>query len=503
MSGNEAEKSDLDSNGSIATGNGTAKHQRNGATLTPLSADALMRDIRQRTRTDIEKHKDKRKSFSAFQADAKKGTEHRAGDLLQSSELLFLNRFCAQSDYLHNDHLTSHRPGIIGKIISKFKRKLHSYLFFYLDRYIGSQRDFQINLVRHLNDSAKYIDGRDMSNFWELIRKIDYDVQKALDRIERINDEQTGTLRTQEKWVNETVRSNVIELRETVSRHSAEIQTLESVARGLESIVSRLKNSQLSSATNGSSIPTAEESHSGTKSVADYSYLLLENRYRGSEESISNRLSIYPQIFKESEKNHGEAPVLEIGSGRGELLSLFKEASLPAYGVDLDQAMVEAASAKGLDAKLGDGIAHLRGVQDHSLRGVIAIQVVEHLTRAQLEDLFELCTKKIRSGGRVVFETINPRSLLALSSNYFRDPTHVWPLHPDTLEYAMNLAGLQTVEVRYLSPVERDSQLRPLPVEEYMSPRLAHTIQTIDRNFEQLNSLLYGYQDYCIVAEVR
>ena len=69
-------------------------------------------------------------------------------------------------------------------------------------------------------------------------------------------------------------------------------------------------------------------------------------------------------------------------------------------------------------------------------------------------------------------------------------------------EYTMNLSGLRSVETRFLSEVERDSQLRALPVEEYMSPRLAHTIQTINRNFEQLNALLYGHQDYCIVAEV-
>lgn len=457
----------------------------------------VMREIRERIRLDVENNLDKRRVFAAYQADSSK-SEYKAGDLLHSPKLLFLNQYCARADHFSSDHFQSHRPGLIGKVVTRIKRKVHAILFQLLDRYFSAERDFQTHLVQHLNDSARYVDARDMSNFWELIRKIDYDVQKALDRIERIHDEQMGSLRTQEKWLNETVQSNVIQLRDTVSRHNSEIQTLESVARGLESIVSRVKQPvSLSANPAVATLPQAEESQAGAKHEADFSYLLLENRYRGSEEEISKRLEIYPAYFKSASK-----PVLEIGPGRGELLKLLGKQNISAYGVDIDLAMVQAANAAGLDARAGDGIAHLRTLPDHSIGGLIAIQVVEHLQRHQLEELFALSLQKIEPGGRVIFETINPRSLLALSSNYFRDPTHVWPLHPDTLEYAMNLSGLKTVEVKFLSEVAREAQLRELKVEEYMSPRLSHTIQTINRNFEQLNSLLYGAQDYCIIAEV-
>ena len=131
------------------------------------------------------------------------------------------------------------------------------------------------------------------------------------------------------------------------------------------------------------------------------------------------------------------------------------------------------------------------------------MQVVEHLTKEQLARLFELCKSKVEKGGRVIFETINPRSLLALSSNYFRDPTHVWPLHPDTLAYAMSLAGLKIVETKFLSPVDQGSLLKPIPAGEFMTPRWAFTVETLNRNLTQLNDLLYGCQDYCIVAEAQ
>ena len=43
---------------------------------------------------------------------------------------------------------------------------------------------------------------------------------------------------------------------------------------------------------------------------------------------------------------------------------------------------------------------------------------------------------------------------------------------------------------------------KPLPVESFMTPRWAYTLELMNRNFKQLNDLLYGFQDYCIVAEV-
>ena len=79
--------------------------------------------------------------------------------------------------------------------------------------------------------------------------------------------------------------------------------------------------------------------------------------------------------------------------------------------------------------------------------------------------------------------------------------THVWPLHPDTLEYAMTLSGLVVDEVRFLSPVADEACLRPVPVQEYMTPRWKQAVEAMNDNFQQLNELLYGHQDYCIVAE--
>jgi hypothetical protein len=66
----------------------------------------------------------------------------------------------------------------------------------------------------------------------------------------------------------------------------------------------------------------------------------------------------------------------------------------------------------------------------------------------------------------------------------------------------MTLCGLTVTEVKMLSPVPKEGLLKTIPTESYMTPRWAYTVETLNHNIEQLNSLLYGHQDYCVIAEV-
>lgn len=252
---------------------------------------------------------------------------------------------------------------------------------------------------------------------------------------------------------------------------------LDSVTKGLEKIVNQISTKHQSSA----------------EPTPDYSYLMLENRYRGPEEEITERLEIYPAYFNNSDK-----AVLEIGSGRGELQTLFKNAGIKSYGVELDGAMVEHSREKNLEIIEEDGLKHLVSLQDKSLGGLIAVQVIEHLSKKQLEDLFSLCAKKVE--GKVIFETINTTSLSALCHNYFRDPTHVLPIHPETIAYMMELAGLEVEAINKLSPFPKEASLQEIQIEGFYTPRWQASLETLNHNIRQLNNLLYAPQDYFVVA---
>jgi SAM-dependent methyltransferase len=147
--------------------------------------------------------------------------------------------------------------------------------------------------------------------------------------------------------------------------------------------------------------------------------------------------------------------------------------------------MVAYARGEGLDVQQVDALAHLESLDDASLGAVFAGQVVEHLPAATLVRLLELVAHKLRPGGVLVAETINPLSPLALR-NYFADLTHAQPLVPETLALLARQAGFREVETRFVNaPAER------LDVPD--DPLLAE-------NARPLNALLFGPLDYVIVA---
>lgn len=467
-----------------------------------INVRSLMDQIRANTAREVGERSDGRLSFDAYRGNF--NNKRKAGEILHSEQLRYLNENYHYSQSNSLTEIASHRKGIVGRIIEKFKRKLALLVWEgVLKNYFEREKQFQTQLVRLLNDQARYIDERDAAAFWELVHKVDVDLSKALDRTERLQDEYVSMSHSMERRLHDSLNSELLglakqvaSLRADLATQNSKLDTVSSVAEGLESVVSRLsKRMPAISALEKSEENTLElEPHSG------FDYLLLENRFRGSEELISERLAIYVDEFKNVLSNIPNRKVLEIGCGRGELLTLFKEAGVPAFGVDLDPEMIEAAKSRGVDATHQDGFKALSNVEEDSLSGVIAIQVIEHLTPAKVRELIDLSYRKLATGGKLIFETINPRSLLALSSNYFRDPTHVFPQHPDTVAYAMSLSGFQPVDIKYLSKVPEEALLKKIKHEEYMTPQWHFFVDRMNANIEQLNELLYGYQDFAVIG---
>jgi SAM-dependent methyltransferase len=208
-------------------------------------------------------------------------------------------------------------------------------------------------------------------------------------------------------------------------------------------------------------------------------YFAFESRMRGSTEAVRERQRPYLEDFG------GAAPVLDLGCGRGEFLALLRDEGIEAYGVDIDPDMADYARGEGLDVVHEGAVEHLERLEDGSLGGIFAAQVVEHLPAPTLVRLLELAAAKLRPGGVLVAETINPLSPLALR-NYFADLTHAQPLVPDTLELLARQAGFDGIELRYLNEPEERLVEPPDPV--------------IGANVRRLNELLFGPLDYAIVA---
>jgi O-antigen chain-terminating methyltransferase len=147
--------------------------------------------------------------------------------------------------------------------------------------------------------------------------------------------------------------------------------------------------------------------------------------------------------------------------------------------------MVAYAQGEGLPVEQADAVAHLEAADDGSLGAIMLAQVVEHLPPPVLVRVLELAAAKLRPGGLLIAETINPLSPLALR-HYFADLTHAQPLVPETLELLARQAGFGETEIRYLNePADRLSEPDD-PV--------------IAANVRRLNDLLFAPLDYALIA---
>ena len=96
----------------------------------------------------------------------------------------------------------------------------------------------------------------------------------------------------------------------------------------------------------------------------------------------------------------GCADVLDIGCGRGEMLTALGAAGVRARGIDSNGAMVAIAGERGLDAVHADALEYLSALPDQSLGGIIATQVIEHLEPAYLMRLLDAAARTLRPARR-------------------------------------------------------------------------------------------------------
>ncbi len=171
-------------------------------------------------------------------------------------------------------------------------------------------------------------------------------------------------------------------------------------------------------------------------------YRGFEDIFRGDERAVREQQQAYVEAFA------GRDWVLDLGCGRGEFLDALIARGIGAKGADMDPSMVERCREKGLDVELADAATHLRGLDDDSVPGVFAAQVVEHLGAEQLTELLGLVQRKLAPGGLVIMETVNGHNPAALKA-FWTDVTHHHPLYPEVLLALCRLAGFGSGEVRF------------------------------------------------------
>jgi O-antigen chain-terminating methyltransferase len=344
---------------------------------------------------------------------------------------------------------------------------------------LGRQQEFNAALVRALNgylEETARLHARLRDVVSALVRYAQR-LQPLVDARDRVA---TGEATSRAELILESLDRRQESLARRVSGLQALRDRVETVSEEVRAVHAALAGGPPAPAT----AAAAERAAEGA------AYAAFERRFRGSAHDVRAKLSTYVDLFRE------RAPVVDLGCGRGEFLEMLKEAGVAARGVESNAHLVQEDRARGLDVVEGDLLSFLRAQGAASLGGVFAAQVAEHLPPAVLQELLCEAHRVLRAGGLLALETVNPRSVVGFLEVYLRDLTHERPLHPDTLSFLAAAAGFTDVRVEMRAPVDPSNLLRPVPAADL--PPLA--VQAINENVARLNRLLYGPQEYVLLA---
>ncbi len=182
----------------------------------------------------------------------------------------------------------------------------------------------------------------------------------------------------------------------------------------------------------------------------DYSYLEFENSFRGPEELVKKDFENYLPFFADK-KN-----IADLGCGRGEFLELLRENGINGgYGVDLSAEMTEYCRGKGLTVLKEGALEHVGSLADNSIDAFFTAHMVEHIPPDKFIELIDKSITKLKPGGILLAETLNPSSVFSLGL-YFMDPTHVFPVHPLTFKFFMEKSGFKDIEIIYRQHLPED-----------------------------------------------
>jgi len=373
--------------------------------------------------------------------------------------------------------VTTHRAGLKGRLVLGLKKLIFKLTRFPLSVWLARQVRFNDELLKTINilipqhlAHQRYIPQTD----------------PRLDALEDLARTQAQRLRDLDRRLAELAAGHQSRLGALERETSQGRNQTEALLARLERIVADQARAGVVGAEAVAAVASARTASRGS------AYLAFEDLHRGSREEIMARQGVYLPHFRAAARP--ETPVLDLGCGRGEFLEACRAAGIPARGVDLNPAMVAACRERGLEVAEGDALEHLRGLPEASLGGILMAQVIEHLTTDQLTELISLCAAKLAPGGALIAETINPQCLLTFAGAFYLDLTHNKPIHPEATRFLWQWAGLEKVEVLYLSPVPPDFRLERIEGTE------AGINAIFNRNVQRLNDLLYSHLDYAVVG---
>jgi SAM-dependent methyltransferase len=266
------------------------------------------------------------------------------------------------------------------------------------------------------------------------------------------------------------LRQQKAELEHVAERHSEQIERLEDLARELILTAEQLRKAAADPLVQANRALAAIESVQADLNASPYldgtpfeafqapvgevlgfrsrdamagngsAYAAFEDLFRGPSERVLDTQRPYLELVRDHQ------PVLDVGCGRGEFLALLAQEDIAAAGVDSDAGMVARCRELGVEVAEADVGEHLASLADGTLGAIFSAQVIEHLSYEDLRRVLALALRKLRPGGLLIAETVNPHRIASLKT-FWVDLTHQHPIFP---EVALALCGIAGFDSAYV-----------------------------------------------------
>jgi 2-polyprenyl-3-methyl-5-hydroxy-6-metoxy-1,4-benzoquinol methylase len=146
------------------------------------------------------------------------------------------------------------------------------------------------------------------------------------------------------------------------------------------------------------------------------------------------------------------AAILEVGCGSGGLLAyLGRRGFSHVLGVDIAREQIELAHRRGVIAEQHDALAYL-ATRSETFAAIIAVDVLEHLTRDELAHLAKHLFRALKPGGRLLVQTANGAGLHP-GQVIYGDLTHQTIFTPESLGQLLRSVGFDTLAFYETGPI--------------------------------------------------
>ncbi len=213
--------------------------------------------------------------------------------------------------------------------------------------------------------------------------------------------------------------------------------------------------------------------------IDDKFYTEFEEKFRGTEQDIKKRLRFYIPLLKVYAEAYpsSKPTALDIGCGRGEMLSIYTELGFEAFGIDTNKVVLEQTRSKGFNVTYADALDFLKSQKPDTYDAISLIHVLEHLSFEYAFELHKEVLRVLKPGGAYIVEFPFAENLITGTIGFWLDPSHIKPINPDMVKFVWEYLGFEKVDYFGVNAIQKP--LEDMRIEDLRSLYVAPDVSIV------------------------